>query len=681
MGIKRWSISAPDGEKVRELAREAGIPELTAGLLISRGADSAEEAERFFSAEEPLEDPFSLLDMDRAAERLRRSVDDGERICVYGDYDCDGITSVLLLSHYLESVGADVSCYIPSREEGYGLNARAVEALAGKGVGLIVTVDNGISAAKEVDLASRLGMDVIVTDHHQPPEQLPRAAAVVDPHRAGCPSAFKELAGVGVAFKLVCAMEDDREGEMLEYYADWAALGTVADVVSLTGENRRIVRRGLEMLPHAENIGLRALLRACGLEDKPLKAENIAFMLAPRINAASRMGQLDRVMELFACEEEEQADLLAEQLCACNSARQKEEQKILDGAARAIAGDPSVLYDRVLVLSGEEWHHGVVGIVCSRLTERYGKPCLLISTSGEEGRGSGRSVPGFSLIEAVSRCRGLLSKYGGHPAAVGFSLPAGQVPAFRKAVNEAAAEISRDMPVPRLNIDRAVSPAELTVENLRFLEQMEPFGAGNEEPVFALLACRVEGAYSMGEGKHLRLRLSRDGASFYAVWFGMPAQNFLYSPGDIVDLAVSCGVSLWQGEERVTIRIKDLRPSGLDQEALIDGWRDYDRYRRGEGLSSAASAPNRDKIAHVYRGLRGMSAPFGDYIQLFGRIQCAGVNYCAVRLAVEVLSERGLIRLGKTQAGLAARLVPSSGKVDLEASPVMERLKSLKTIK
>lgn len=677
MGLKRWSIAFPDGDKAEKLAGETGLPLLAASLLLSRKIETAQMAEEFLSAAGSLEDPFALADMERAVERVRRAVEDGEHICIYGDYDCDGITSVLVLRHYLESIGANVSYYIPSREEGYGLNMQSVEALARDGVGLIVTVDNGVSAAEEIDFAAKLGVDVVVTDHHQPPPQLPRAAAVVDPHREDCPSAFKDLAGVGVAFKLVCALEDDREGEMLEYYADLVALGTVADIVPLVGENRVIVRRGLEQLPSTGNTGLMALLRACGLEGKPLRAENISFMLAPRVNAASRMGQLDKALELFLCEDEEQAGLLAEELCACNGARQKEEQRIMDGVARAVSENPGVLYDRVMVLSGEGWHHGVIGIVCSKLVERYGKPCLLISTSGGEGRGSGRSVPGFSLIDAVSRCGPLLTKFGGHPAAVGFSLQAGQVAAFRQEVNRAAAELAQDMPVMPLFIDRAVSPAELTADRLRFLERLEPFGAGNEEPVFALLACRVEGVYSMGEGKHLRLKLSRDGAFFHAVYFGMPAQNFLYAPGDLVDLAVSCGVSVWQGEQRVTIRVRDLRPAGFDQDAMFDGWRDYDRYRRGERLSCPASVPNREKVGCIYRKLRDMAAPFGDYMQLLGRVQRPGLNYCTVRLSVELLCERGLIRLGKTRAGLSARILPSAEKADLEASPVMARLRDL----
>ncbi|MDD2956277.1 MAG: single-stranded-DNA-specific exonuclease RecJ [Oscillospiraceae bacterium] len=678
MGMRRWEYGAPDAEKVRALAGELDIPPLVSSLLISRGMDTAKAAQGFLLAKDILSDPFSILDMDRAVERIHQAVDQGEPICIYGDYDCDGITSTVMLYRYLESVGAEVSYYVPNREdEGYGMNCGALEKIAQKGVRLIVTVDNGISAAKEVAFARELGMDVVVTDHHQPPEELPDAAAVVDPHRRDCPSSFKDLAGVGVAFQLICALEDDRDGEMLEYYADWAALGTVADVVPLVGENRVIVRRGLEQLPQSDNVGLQALICACGLEDKPLRAENIAFILAPRINAASRMGCVEKVLELFFCEDEEQAQLLAQEVCGCNSARQKEEQKILEDTARVIAEDPMVLYDRILVLAGEGWHHGVIGIVCSKLVERYGKPCLLVSTSQGEGRGSGRSVPGFSLIDAVSRCGDLLEKFGGHPAAVGFSLQANQVEEFRRAVNRAAAQLSESMPCLSLFIDRTAAPSELTMENIRPMELLEPFGAQNEEPVFALLSCRIEGVYAMSEGRHLRLKLSLEGQGFYAVYFGMPVQSFLYGVGDLVDLAVSCSISVWQEEERVTIRIRDLRPAKLDQEGLLGGWQDYDRCRRGEKPLFAESIPDREKIARVYRGIRSEPAPFGDYGQLFGRMQGEGLNYCSVRLSVEVLRERGLVQLGRSKAGLAARVIPDAPRADLEASPIMKRLQTL----
>ena len=616
MELHHWKMAHWDREKAAQLAKTAGQPQLVCDLLTARGVETAGECGEFL-AELPLSSPYLLKDMDKAAARVRQAIDNGERIAVYGDYDCDGITSTVLMYSYLESAGADVTYYIPDREtEGYGLNKEAVKLIADNKIDLILTVDNGISALEEIDYALSLGVDVVVTDHHRPREVLPRAAAVVDPHRADCPSPCKYLAGVGVAFKLICALEGDETGEeMLEAYSDLVTLGTLADVVDLKGENRTIVRRGLRQLAEPENVGLAALLEVSGVGSRPITAESVSFGLAPRINACGRLGKVDEAVELLLCEDEERAMELARLVDRLNVQRKEIEAAIVEDIRRMLEEDPSLLHQRVLVIAGRDWHHGVVGIAAARLTERFGKPCILFSVENGEARGSARSVEGFSIIEAISACAPLLSRYGGHPAAAGVTLPQENLGEFIRQINQYAAGQFDDMPVGSILIDRELDPAEATVATVQSLEALEPFGAGNESPCFLLRDMTLTGIYPMGEGKHLRLRLQRQEAVVTAVYFGMPPQRFPFQTGDRLDLAVALALNEFRGEVKVSVRVKDLRLSGVDQEMVFREKQEYDRFLRGERLrwqSAAQARPAREEAAVVYRFLReSRGYPYG----------------------------------------------------------------------
>lgn len=675
--MRQWNMAAPSQQAV-DLLQKAGIPPMAAQLLAVRGMTDPEEAKAFWNGEETLSDPFLLNDMDKAVERIRRAVEEEEKICVYGDYDCDGITATVLLYTHLQNIGADVFFYIPSREEeGYGINCRALDAIASEGAALVVTVDNGISAIEEIAYASRLGMDVVVTDHHQPRDQLPVCAAVVNPHRKDQKAGFRDLAGVGVALKLVCALEEDSGSEMLEYYGDLAALGTVADVVPMRGENRCIVRHGLQQLQNGQNLGLRALLKVCGLAEKELSASDVAFVLAPRLNAAGRLDQVEKAMALLLCEEEEMASALAEELCGYNQQRQALEASVLKDIAVFLHEHPSVLSQRILLIKGKGWHPGVIGIACARLVEKFGKPCILFCENSGELRGSGRSVDGFDLIGCISRCHDLLDRYGGHPAAAGLSLQAQQYDAFCTRIQQEAACQYLYMPQPVLRIDRPVPAAELTVPVLRSLQALEPFGAENERPVFLLEQCRIEGIYAMGGGKHLRIKFSQQGQSFYAVYFRMPVESFHYLVGDTVDFAAVCQINLYQGKEQISIQIQDLRLSGFRQQDYFEGREQYDRFCRGEPFaedSAARSIPDRRVIAQLYRGLRDRSPFSCDYDTLYARLAVEQANYCACRLGLEILEERGLIRVEKGKRGLSISVPAATRKVDLEQSPIMQKL-------
>lgn len=436
--MKKWFIHQPS-EKAADAIRSASdLSLLCAQILASRGMETVQDAAAFLQCD-GLADPFLTADMQQAADILNAALDQGEKICIYGDYDCDGVMATVILYSYLSEMGADVIYRIPEREEGYGLNAAAIAQMHADDVSLIVTVDNGITAIEEAALIADLGMHLVITDHHQPLDTLPQADAIVDAHRPDDTSPFHLLCGAGVALKLVAAMDGGDDTMALEQFGELAAIATVADVVSLSGENHYLVQLGLRLLANTERPGLLALLDAAGLLGKPFTATSIAFGIAPRINAAGRFGSPSTAVELLLCEDPEEAGHLAQELERRNTARKAEEQRILEQIAAQVTEAPELLTRRVLVFAGENWHHGVIGIAASRLEEQFGKPIILITIEGDTARGSMRSFGAFSAFQCLNACREYLSRYGGHPGAGGFSLPAKQVDAFQSAVEAYAA--------------------------------------------------------------------------------------------------------------------------------------------------------------------------------------------------------------------------------------------------
>ncbi len=675
MALKRWIFSQPEEQHCRELAQEWGVSSLAAKVLLSRGYNR--ENGGAFLYPQPFFDPFLLKDMDRAVERIHEAINHQERIAVYGDYDCDGVTAMTMLSAYLESAGADVVRYIPDREkEGYGLNKRAVRWLQSQGVNLIITVDNGISAREEIAFAKELGVDVVVTDHHQPPEILPEAAAVVDPHRRDCPSPYKSLCGAGVAFKLICALEGDDGQEMMEYYGELLTLATVGDVVELTGENRAIVQKGLPLLEQTENPGLHSLLKISGLSGKPLTSEGVAFGLVPRINAAGRLGQIEKAVELLMAEDEEEAQELAEEIQNLNQQRRELEQQILKEISALLEQTPSLLKGRLLILSGENWHPGVIGIVASKLVDRFGKPCLLISREGEQSRGSARSIEGFSIIEAITGCQQYLTRFGGHEMAAGCSLQTSQIEAFAQELENWARRKFDLMPVAPLRLDASLTPADLTIQSVKQLSALEPFGCGNEQPFFLLPNAEIRGITPIGEGKHLRLQLALGEQKVGAVYFNMPPDRFPYRVGQRVDAAVQLDVNLFRGEETLSVKIREMRFTGFDQEALVTGWQLYEKYLRREGIPDQwkqAVAPHREDIALLYRFLREKGPYWGGDELLYTQLAPKDMNFCKMRFALDVLRELGLVKRGK---GVLA-VVAGAGKVELEKSALFRKFQGV----
>ena len=687
MKYKQWNRAAcPSGS--RRAMEAAGIPPLAAMVLCARGLDTPEKAAAFLDAGlGQLRNPLLMKDMDKAAARVARALADGETIAVYGDYDVDGITSTCLLTDFLRSEGGQVIPYIPDRmEEGYGLNTDALDTLSREGVSLVVTVDCGITAVEEAGHARALGVDLVVTDHHECKADLPQAVAVVDPHRSDCPYPFKCLAGVGVALKLVLALGGPgRQRELLERYADLAAIGTVADVMNLTGENRTIVRLGLERLRHTARPGLKALLREAGLEERPLTSGTIGYTLAPRINASGRMGCAALAGELLLTDSPARGEELAARLCQLNRERQAIEAEIYE-ECQALAQALPQQQRYALVLAGDHWHQGVVGIVASRLADKYSCPTFMICLQDGKGKGSCRSFAGFNLFAALEHCAPLLEGFGGHELAAGFTILEENIPAFTQAMNDyvCSATGGEEM-VSVLDIDAEVEdPGLLTLDGVEGLDLLEPYGSGNPKPVFSLSGCLITALSEVGGGRHLKLKLAAAGRSFDAIFFSATAAQAAVAVGDRIDVAFTPQVNEYRGWRTVQLQVCDLRPAltrAQAERAL------YEKFRRGEELTpveAEALLPSREEFVVLWRYLKGHAqpAPLEETAHRLARsiARSAGRRETVMRTLVclEVFDERGLIHLEHTTDHLHIALQAVEGKVDLEDSWILRRLRQMR---
>ena len=675
MILRKWEVRPLDKERAAAFAQTYGVPFFLAMLMNIRGLDDAAHLREFLGEGEPLSDPFLLKDMDKAAARITRAVDNMEKIAVYGDYDADGVTSTAMLYSYLETRGADVIFYIPQREgEGYGMNMGAVEYLKEQGVSLIVTVDNGISSVQEVARANELGIDVVVTDHHRPQEILPDAVAVVDAYRPDDTSPYKHFSGVGIAFKLLMALEDgagDVE-DLLEAYSDLAAIGTIGDIVPLTGENRTLIRAGLERLSQSDRPGVQALLENAGIAGKALTSTNVAFTLVPRINATGRMGAPERAVRLLISGYEKEAEVLSEEICADNEERRRVEAEIAEAAFADIEAK-GYMKDRVVVVDGENWHHGVIGIVASRVTERCGKPCMIISRGETEAKGSGRSIEGFSLFEAICACGDLLIKFGGHPMAAGITLKPENIEAFRKRINQYAAEHFPQMPTQTVTLDCKLNPAALSVSMAQSLTQLEPFGNGNPQPVFGLFNMELSNVTPVGGGGHLRLTLEKNGAVITAMRFNTKPEELPYHIGDKIDLAVQLEAREFRGQPSLTVIVRDMKFAAFNTEKNIASLASFEKWQRGEVLSAEDKNrlyPDRACLAAIYRALRTVNGKETDqvrFVSQFGKDMTLGL----LKTALLVFEERGLVHSEIADDTFTAALIETSGKTDITRSPVL----------
>lgn len=669
-----WKVSQLEAGAVNVLVGSGYAP-LAAMVLASRGIGDDRQARAYLDCNAPLLDPFLMTDMDKAAGRVGLAMSRGEKIAVFGDYDVDGITATCLLTDFLRRHGADVVSYIPGRlEEGYGLNPIAIHQLHAEGVKLIVTVDCGITAVSEAELCKQLGIDLVITDHHECKQTLPAAVAVVDPHRCDGGYPHKNLSGVGVAFKLASALCGSQE-TVLEEYADMVCLGTVADVMPLQGENRVFVARGLESLAHTKRPGIAALMAECGCAPETVSASSIGFMLAPRINAAGRMGQIDLAVELFLTDDPDKAAEAARGLCELNRQRQAVESEIY---RQAVSMLPMGKPPEAIVLADESWHQGVVGIVASRIAEEYACPTFLICLDGEHGKASSRSHGGFNLFASLSALSPLLESYGGHELAAGFTISRANIPEFRRQICALAAQYyTDDVPRTVLDVDCAVFPELLTLHNVDSLQMLEPCGNGCPKPVLMMKNLTIDRISMVGGGRHMRLRLCSGHTYLNAIYFSANPQTVSIQPGDLVDVAFTPQVNEFRGTRTVQMNVIDIRPS-CNAECLPDAapYRDMQRGNLTSG-EAAALLPDRKMLALVWRYLDAANPVQESPMCLCRKIvRWSGqpLNLGQMLTCLDIFRDVGLLTVQRQHKYVSIRLTPGEGKADLSRSQTMQRL-------
>ena len=670
-----WNVPRLKQEDVNALV-SAGYSPLTAMILAARGVSSGAEAAELLRCDSPLSDPFRMKDMDLAAARVKLAMSRGERIAVFGDYDVDGITSTCLLTDFLRRHGADCIPYIPGRlEEGYGLNPIAIRYLHEQGVKLIITVDCGITAVSEAALCSQLGIDLVITDHHECKDILPDAVAVVDPHRPDCRYPHKTLCGVGVAFKLASALCGSQE-QVLRDYADLVCMGTVADVMPLLGENRVFVSRGLEALSHTYRPGVAALMAEAGCDPNHLSASAIGFMLAPRINAAGRMGRIELAIELFLTDDASRALEVAQALCELNRCRQSVETEIFQ---QAVAMLPQGEIPKAIVLADESWHQGVVGIVASRMAEEYCCPAFLICLDGDHGKASSRSYGGFNLFSSLTALSPLLESYGGHELAAGFTITRQNIPAFRQKISALAAEYyTDDAPRTALDIDCAITPDLLTVRSIDSLNALEPCGSGCPKPVLMMENLTVDRINMVGGGRHMRLRLRQGRHSINAIYFSASPESVSIRPGDLVDVAFTPQVNDFRGDRTAQMNVLDIRPACC---APCDP--DNSGYRAlRSGTLTATQAetllPQRSELAMVWRYLSAVSGEIREtpicLCRKIVRWTGQGLSLGKLLSCLDIFADVGLLQIQRLHKYITIRLTSGTGKADLNRSQTMQYL-------
>ncbi len=672
-------MAEPEMGAVNELARSGYAP-LTAMILAARGIKDQHQAKSYLDSNATLLDPFLMTDMDLAAGRVALAMDRGEKIAVFGDYDVDGITATCLLTDFIRHHGGNCQPYIPGRlEEGYGLNPIAIHKLHEDGVTLIVTVDCGITAVEEAQLCKQLGIDLVITDHHECKEVLPEAVAVVDPHRPDGGYPHMELSGVGVAFKLAAALCGDQQ-QVLEQYADMVCLGTVADVMPLHGENRVFVSRGLESLRNTKRPGIEALMHQTGCEMRTMNASTVGYVLAPRINAAGRMGKIELAVELFLTQDPQRAEEMAKALCDLNRDRQGVESDIYRQAVEMLP----LKTPEAIVLADESWHQGVVGIVASRIAEEYCCPTFLICLDGDHGKASSRSYGGFNLFSALSSLSPLLESYGGHELAADFTIHRNQIPSFREQICALARDYyTEDVPRTVLEADCAVSPELMTLANVDSLEQLEPCGNGCPKPVLVMENLTIEWIGQVGGGRHMRMRLRSGRYTLNAIYFSTTPEAASISEGDMVDVAFVPQINEFRGERTVQMNVVDIRPA-CKQECSADT-ASYRALCLGTICSDDAAEllPDRTTLGMVWRYLS--SQPAGEIREAPMCLCRKLVRWSDVPMSLgklltclDIFSDVGLVQTGRQHKYITLRLIPQEQKADLNQSRTMQRLLAAK---
>jgi len=719
---KKWTIKYCRGDlekdqAIAQLAEATGLSEIMASLLYARGYCTREQVDGFFRQDAAcLHDPFLMRDMQAAVDRIEAALARKEKIAIYGDYDVDGVTSVSLLYLYLTARGGSVGYYIPSRmREGYGLSKAAIDRLKEKGVSLMITVDTGITANEEIDYAKSLGIETVVTDHHECREELPDAAAVVNPHRPDDEYPFCELAGVGVVFKLIsaCEIAECRKRGVPEIdglrrvcmeYADLVAIGTIADVMPVVDENRLIVTLGIRLLEKTTRPGLRALIDAAAggksaepgkrVKKRKINSGFIGFTIAPRMNAAGRVSNASIAVELLLAESDKEAEDLAEQLCELNLQRQIEENRIAEQAYEKIEKTLDPKRDRVIVIDDDSWQQGIIGIVSSRITERYGLPSILISFDGstdgtqrptDVGKGSGRSIKGMNLVEALVDCEELLVRFGGHELAAGLSILRANIDDFRRKINAyAQSHLSDDAMCVSLEADRVVEMSDLTMHLAQELSSMEPFGVSNPVPNLILQNARIARIVTLGNGKHTKLILEKDGREISAVWFGVGGMQMTFEVGDSVDVLFQLNINEFQNVVSLQMLIQDVHYAEEQEKQYRSVKARYEAIRRGEEYTAEENVlPCRDDIAVVYTALRrefraGRSVfPMRRLLSLLHSLGYTDINYIKLKFIIRIMQELQICGVTESvQDTYVFEFQYQTTKTNIEKSSILRKLKT-----
>lgn len=688
MSERQWVLSEPDHEVCEKLQKELKVFPLTAKLLANRGLDSADKVKEFLNKESiPLHDPFLLKDMDKACARVKQAIEKKENVCIYGDYDVDGVTSTMMLYTYLTEHGVHCQYFIPDRiSEGYGLSLPVIQKMVGQ-VGLIITVDTGITAIEEAKFAKENGIDMVITDHHSCREELPDAVAVVNPRRDDCDYPFKNLAGVGVVFKLLCAVDGNTE-RVCERYSDIVAIGTIADVMPIIDENRRIAAMGLQKLESVRSPGILALMRHAGIikhghQVKKVTSSTIGYVLAPRINAAGRIASASRAVELLATNDETVADQIAYELCEINKQRQETEQKIYEQAIAQIRTECND--DCFFVLASDGWHQGVIGVVASKIAEKFSAPCILFSFDGNVAKGSGRSIKGFSLMDALASCGDLLIEYGGHELAAGLSIEREKLPEFRKRINEYASQyLTRSDSQLPLEVECLVDFPDITMEGIEEMQTLEPFGLMNPQPVLMMRHVTLAELVPLSGGKHMKFKIrpeSRQGgtAEISAIYFNVP-QEMRLTEGNVCDVVFTADINEYMGTRSPQVTIKEIRLSGIDGADAEDGEQIYRRLIDPEDTSPVdrSNVPVLDDFRNIYKYLKHDVLEGSKQMAISATCRAMEqedihVSYCKLKIVLDVLNNEGLISCVYSEDGKIAevRILPVGKKVSLDRSPLL----------
>ncbi len=702
-------------DEIQEISTKLNIHPVVTKLLYARGYTSSKEMDAFLSMEsERLCNPFDMVDMEKGVLRIAKAIQNSEKITIYGDYDVDGVTSVATLYLYLRYLGANVSYYIPNRTtDGYGVTTAALDLLKEGGTSLVITVDTGITASAEVEYAKTLGIEFVVTDHHECHGEIPDAVAVINPHRPDCPYPFKELAGVGVVFKLLCAYEEKRSGKsrlyaatrIFEEYSDLVAIGTIADVMPIHEENRIIVSYGLRMIDTKRRLGIAALMEAASAQrnenirtdkrKKQIKVTSgyIGFTLAPRINAAGRIRSATRAVELFLTDNYDEAYKIAQELCDANKDRQNEENQIITDAFDKIEEHGDLDEYPVIVLDADNWHHGVIGIVASRITEKYCRPSILVSFEGgmgkepssdDIGKGSGRSIKGLNLVEALAHCQDLLVKFGGHELAAGLSVTRGNLPLFKEMINKFAREnLQKDGLLPTIEADLEISFSDLSLELAQYLSILEPYGVGNPVPNFIIRGVTVNEIMPISQGKHTRLSLGDGRVSYTGMFFSVSPQSLDLNVGDSVDILFNIDINEFNGRRSLQLIIKDIRTSEKEREKRK---REEDRFSEiwsGATFSQEENiVPTREDFAALYKIillLKHQNISTLSHRDLINKLSSfaphLNINYIKLKVMIKVMIEMNIVGIEEDNEIYAFTVRYSTTKTDLEKSGLLRRLR------